>query len=83
MLLKSLEFTHQSGKKVKVIEIPVWEEDNLFTLKIKLRLQTFIKKISTDSNPKNVYSFKDYLKRTMKWQEYSKIYSIDILQNNA
>jgi hypothetical protein len=83
LLLKSLEFTHQSGQKVKVIEIPIWEEDNLFTLKIKFRLQTFITTISTDSNPKKTYSFRDYLKRTMKWHEYVEIYSTDILQHNA
>jgi hypothetical protein len=83
LLLKSLEFTHQSGQKVKVIEIPVWEEDNLFTLKIKLRLQTFVTKISTGSNPKRTYSFRDHLKKTMKWHEYVEIYSTDILENNA
>jgi hypothetical protein len=83
LLLKSLEYTHQSGQKVKVMEIPVWEEDNLFTLKIRFRLQTFITKINADSNPKNMYSFRDHLKKTLKWHEYTEIYKIDILKNNA
>ncbi|MFZ3588731.1 DUF2535 family protein [Bacillus sp. DJP31] len=83
MLLKSLEFTHQSGQKVKVMEIPVWEEDNLFTLKVKFRLQTFITRISTNPNPKKLYSFRDHLKKTLKWQEYTEIYKTDILKNNA
>lgn len=83
LLLKSLEFTHQSGQKVKVIGIPVWEKDNLFSLKIRVRLQTFITKISTDTNPKNLYSFRDHLKKTLKWQEYSEIYQSDMLKSNA
>ncbi|MFD1738382.1 DUF2535 family protein [Bacillus salitolerans] len=83
MLLKSLEFIHQNGQKVKVMEIPVWEEDNLTSLRVKLRLQTFITKISKDSTPKKMYSFRDHLKKTLKWHEYSEIYKTDILKNNA
>jgi hypothetical protein len=83
LLLKSLEFIHANGQKVKVTEIPLWEEDNLTSLRIKLRLQTFITKISKDSTPKNMYSFRDHLKKSLKWHEYAEIYKTDILKNNA
>ncbi|KFZ42903.1 DUF2535 domain-containing protein [Anoxybacillus flavithermus] len=83
MLFKSLEFKNVDGQKVKIIEIPVLEDDNLYQFIVKVRLQTFIAQVYASKNPKNVYSFKDYLKRVLKWPVYEQIFKSEILKNNA
>ncbi len=83
MLFKSLEFKNAVGQKVKVMEIPVLEEDNPYKFMIHVRLQTFITSIYGEKQTKKVYSFKDYLKRVLKWPDYQEIYKSDKLKNNA
>jgi hypothetical protein len=83
LLLKSLEFKHCSGQKVKIIEIPVLEEDNPFRFMIGIRLQTFMTNIYSDPHPKKVYSFREYLKKVLKWRDYQLLFKTDILKNNA
>lgn len=83
MLFKSLEFKHLNEQKVKVIEIPVLEHDNPYRFMISIRLEAFMSKIYNNQNPKNVYSFKEYLKRVLKWKQYELIFKEDILKHNA
>jgi hypothetical protein len=83
LLLKSLEFKHRSGQKVKVIEIPVLEEDSPYRFMIGLRLQSFITNIDSDPHPKKVYSFREYLKKVLKWRDYQLLFKTNILKNNA
>ncbi|MDQ0245402.1 hypothetical protein J2S09_002979 [Bacillus fengqiuensis] len=83
MLFKSLEFKHLNEQKVKVIEIPVLEDDNPYRFMISIRLEAFINKIYNNQNPKKVYSFKEYLKRVLKWKQYELIFKEDILKHNA
>ncbi|MBI0576025.1 DUF2535 family protein [Neobacillus cucumis] len=83
MLLKSLEFKTIVGQKVKVMEIPVLEEDSPFKFMIQVRLQTFITSIYKEQSPKRCYSFKEYLKKVMKWPDYEKLFKVDELKNNA
>ncbi|WP_078409705.1 DUF2535 family protein [Priestia abyssalis] len=83
MLFKSLEFKHLNEQKVKVIEIPVLEDDNPYRFMISIRLEAFINKIYNNQNPKKVYSFKEYLKRVLKWKQYELVFKEDILKHNA
>ncbi len=83
MLFKSLEFKNAVGQKVKVVEIPVLEEGNPYKFMIHVRLQTFITSIYGEMQAKKVYSFKEYLKRVLKWRDYQEIYKADQLKNNA
>ncbi|WP_456274322.1 DUF2535 family protein [Bacillus sp. AK031] len=82
MLLKSLEFKNCYGQKVRISEIPVLAQDNPFHFKVSIRLQIYISEIY--QNPlKKVYSFRDYLKKHLKWPEYQSIYHTVELKNNA
>lgn len=83
MLFKSLEFKNGDGQKVKIIEIPVLEDDNPYQFIVKVRLQTFIAQVYANQHPKKVYSFKEYLKRVLKWPVYEQIFKSEILKNNA
>ncbi|HYK72911.1 MAG TPA: DUF2535 family protein [Pseudoneobacillus sp.] len=83
MLFKSLEFKNVVGQKVKVMDIPVLEEDSRYYFMIQVRLQTFITSLSKESKAKRCYSFRDYLKRALKWPDYEEIFKTGELKNNA
>ncbi|WP_071461223.1 DUF2535 family protein [Bacillus massilinigeriensis] len=83
MLFKSLEFKNFIGQKVKVIDIPVLQEDSPHFFMIQVRLQTFITILYRDRKLGSVHSFRDYLKRTMKWPEYERLFTSGELKNNA
>ncbi len=83
MLFKSLEFKNDVGQKVKVTDIPVLEEDSPYYFLIQVRLQTFIRTLYREEKPKKCYSFRDYLKRALKWPDYEKLYESGELKNNA
>lgn len=83
MLFKSLEFKNAVGQKVKVVEIPVLEEDNPYNFMIHVRLQTFLTSIYGENQPKKVFSFKDYLKRVLKWPVYQAVFKAGELKHNA
>ncbi|WP_409251091.1 DUF2535 family protein [Bacillus sp. SCS-153A] len=82
MLLKSLEFKNCYGQKVTISDIPVLTQDNPLYFKINLRLQMYISEIYRAPR-KKVFSFRDYLKRHLKWPEYQSIYHTVELKNNA
>lgn len=83
MLLKSLEFKNVVGQKVKVMDIPVLEEENTYKFMIQVRLQTFITSVYKKPSTKTCYSFRDYLKKVMKWRDYEQLFLLDELKNNA
>ncbi|WP_316569884.1 DUF2535 family protein [Neobacillus sp. YIM B06451] len=83
MLLKSLEFKNAVGQKVKIVEIPVLEEGNPYSLMIRFRLQTFITSLYREKQPRKCYSFRDYLKRAMRWPDYEQLFNSVELKNNA
>ncbi|WP_044748359.1 DUF2535 family protein [Aeribacillus alveayuensis] len=83
MLFKSLEFKNVYGQKVKIIEIPVLEEDSTYRFMVQLRLKAFINKVYYSYNTKTVFSFRDHLKKVLKWPVYEQIFKEDILKNNA
>ena len=83
MLLKSLEFKLMSGQKVKIIDIPVLEEDNKYRFMLQIRLQKFLTTIYAQRQPKIIYSFKVYLKNKINWPDYEAIFGSYILKNNA
>ncbi|KON87522.1 hypothetical protein AF332_12240 [Sporosarcina globispora] len=83
MLFKSLEFKNAVGQKVKIVEIPVLAKDSPYYFMIQVRLNTFI--AATYANEKNSrnYSFREYLKRGLKWPVYEEIFKAPELKNNA
>lgn len=83
MLFKSLEFKNAVGQKVKITEIPVLEEDNPYKFMIQVRLQSFISSICFEKKPRKCYSFKDYLKKVLKWPDYKHLYEAGELRYNA
>ncbi|MBD1381595.1 DUF2535 family protein [Metabacillus arenae] len=83
MLLKSLEFKRLDGQKVKIVEIPVLEEDNHYYFLIQIRLQSFLTKLHSLKTPQQVYSFREYLKKLLKWPDYEAIFQSTILKHNA
>ena len=83
MLFKSLEFKNDVGQKVKVMDIPVLEEDSTYKFMIQVRLQTFLAAIDRETKPKRCYSFKEYLKKVMKWPDYEQLFNVAELKNNA
>ena len=83
MLFKSLEFKNDVGQKVKVMDIPVLEEDSTYKFMIQVRLQTFLASIDQESKPKKCYSFKEYLKKVMKWPDYEQLFKVGELKHNA
>jgi hypothetical protein len=83
LLFKSLEFKNVVGQKVKVMEIPVLEEDSPYYFLIQVRLQSFISSLYRDKQPKKCYSFRDYLKKALKWPVYQNVFQVPELKNNA
>jgi hypothetical protein len=82
VLLKSLEFKNGYGQKVRILDIPVLAQNNPLYFKVNLRLQMFMSEIYR-SPKKRDFSFRDYLKRHLKWPEYQSIYHSVELKNNA
>ncbi|MFZ7946737.1 MULTISPECIES: DUF2535 family protein [Bacillaceae] len=83
MLFKSLEFKNDVGQKVKVMDIPVLEEDSTYKFMIQVRLQKFLVSIDQETKPKRCYSFKEYLKKVMKWPDYEQLFKVGELKHNA
>lgn len=83
MLFKSLEFKTNNGQKVKITDIPVLNEASPHFYKINIRLAKFIKQIQASSSVKTTYSFREHLKKVLRWPEYELIYKTSILKNNA
>jgi uncharacterized protein Veg len=83
LLTKTIEFKSKDGRKVKILEIPVLKEDSPLYFRVNLKLNVFISKILKEQTRKTSFSFRDYLKNTMKWSDYEQIYHSEELRNNA
>lgn len=83
LLLKSLEFKNGVGQKVKVMEIPVLERNSPNYMLIQFRLQLFITTLYKKEKAKSCYSFRDHLKRVLKWPVYEEIFKAEELKSNA
>jgi len=83
LILKTIEFHTVNGQWVKITEIPVLEEDNPLRFRVQARLQAYMTAINNQSSPKLVYSFREYLKRVLKWPEYEQLFEVNPLLNNA
>jgi hypothetical protein len=83
LLLKSLEFKRSDGQQVKVTEIPLLKEDDPHFFMTRVRLEAYLKELYCSKRNKNVYSFREYLKRALKWQDYLAIYQREELKHNA
>ncbi|MEL3974670.1 DUF2535 family protein [Rossellomorea oryzaecorticis] len=83
MLTKTIEFKSKYGMKVKILEVPVLKEDSPLYFRVNLKLNAFISKVMKEHAQKTTYSFREYLKKTMKWSDYELIYYSEELKNNA
>jgi len=76
LLYKVLEFQNAFGQKIEVLEIPVIETDHHYYFLVQARLQIFVSSLYNKPQEKSCYSFRDYLKRKMKWSDYENLYGI-------
>lgn len=76
MLYKVLEFQNAFGQKIEVLEIPVIETDHRYYFLVQARLQIFVSSLYNKPQKKSCYSFRDYLKRKMKWSDYENLYGM-------
>ncbi|WP_121612576.1 DUF2535 family protein [Mesobacillus foraminis] len=83
MLYKSLEFKNVVGQKVKVIEIPVLATNNRYYFLVQSRLQFLINALYNERHVKDCYSFRDYIKRKIKWGDYQDVFYTEEFKNNA
>ncbi|XXM74261.1 DUF2535 family protein [Lysinibacillus sphaericus] len=83
MLTKTIEFKSNYGRKVKILEVPVLKEDSPLSFRVNLKLNAFIMNISKEETNRTAFSFREYLKKTMKWSDYEQIYHNTELKNNA
>lgn len=83
MLVKNLEFKNKNGQKVKIVDIPVFTKESPLYFKVNVKLNLFINKLDFNEQSQTVYSFRDYLKKVLKWNEYDHIYHDKELKNNA
>ncbi len=83
LLFKSLEFKNVVGQKVKIIDIPVMDKKHRYYFLIQFRLQTLMNILYKDIKGRKCCSFKDYLKRVVKWPIYEEIFKVPELKNNA
>ncbi|MED3553509.1 DUF2535 family protein [Cytobacillus praedii] len=83
MLFKSLEFKNAVGQKVKITEIPVLNKNSPDYFMIQVRLQAFIQSINGVQKEDAIYSYREYLKRVLKWPDYQKLFNAPELKNNA
>ncbi|ARW07174.1 DUF2535 family protein [Bacillus atrophaeus] len=83
MLLKSLEFKRRDGIQVKVTEIPVLREDENHFFMMNQNLQLYLKEVFSSDSRAQVYSFRQYMKRRMKWKDYQAIFHQESLKHNA
>ncbi|WP_308160494.1 MULTISPECIES: DUF2535 family protein [unclassified Bacillus (in: firmicutes)] len=70
-------------QKIKVIEIPVLDQNNCYYFMIQVRLQKFISFLYNNPQEKSCFSFREYLKRKMSWSDFNDLFSLKEFKNNA
>ncbi|MEK4200400.1 DUF2535 family protein [Cytobacillus sp. FSL K6-0265] len=84
LICKSLEFRNVFGQKVKITDIPLVDKGSPCFFLVHIRLQQFVTKIyHMDHCKTTVYSFKEYLKRVMKWSDVEMVFQTKELKSNA
>ncbi|MFS0656726.1 DUF2535 family protein [Bacillus sp. 179-C3.3 HS] len=83
MLLKTICFRRMDGVQIKVTEIPVLRGDETYSFMLTLRLDAFLKKVYVSKGKRDIYSFREDVKRNVKWSTYEKIYQELTLKHNA
>ncbi|MDM5298445.1 YpmP family protein [Bacillus pumilus] len=83
MLLKTICFRRMDGIQIKVTEVPVLKGDETYCFMLTFRLEAFLKKVSVSKGKRDVYSFREDVKRSVKWSTYEQIYQEPTLKYNA
>ncbi|MBT2575371.1 DUF2535 family protein [Bacillus sp. ISL-51] len=83
MLLKSLEFKRRDGIQVKVTDIPVVTEGEHYFFQIHQHLELYLREVFASQSVRTVYSFRQYVKRRMKWKDYEAVFNQEMLKHNA
>ncbi|MGM0903918.1 MAG: DUF2535 family protein [Bacillota bacterium] len=76
-----MEFKNIYGQKVKVVDIPVLEIEDRHYFIIQVRLQNLVSSLYETPQPKSCYSFRDYVKRKMKWSDFEEIFTLRDYKN--
>ncbi|WP_209121106.1 DUF2535 family protein [Alkalihalobacillus sp. BA299] len=82
MLYKTVEFQNVVGQKLKVVDIPVVARSHRHFFMIQARLQMFISPLYNQRQTKDCFSFRDYLKRKIKWSDFENLFHIDNRKSN-
>ncbi|MDQ0228477.1 DUF2535 family protein [Metabacillus niabensis] len=80
---KSLEFKNIVKQRIKVIEIPVLKTDHHYYFIVQVHLQSYISLLYNKPQDKHVFSFREYLKRKMKWSDFNDLFGIQEFKSNA
>ncbi|MBQ4818032.1 YpmP family protein [Bacillus pumilus] len=83
MLLKTICFRRMDGAQIKVTEVPVLKGDEPHGFMLTFRLEAFLKKVYVSKGKRTVYSFREDVKRNVKWSTYEQIYQEPTLKHNA
>ncbi|MFP3326453.1 DUF2535 family protein, partial [Planococcus sp. SIMBA_160] len=74
-------FRRMDGDQIKVTEIPVLKGDETYCFMLTFRLEAFLKKVYVSKGKRDVYSFREYVKRNVKWSTYEQIYQQPTLKH--
>jgi predicted GTPase len=74
LFYKRIEFKNAVGQKVKVTEIPVLGSNDRYYFMIQARLQLFISSLYNNPQEKSSYSFREYLKRKIRWSDFEDLF---------
>jgi predicted GTPase len=77
---KRIEFINITGQKVKVTDIPVLGSTDRNYFMIQARLQIFISSLYYNPQEKSSYSFREYLKRKIRWSDFEDLF-YDVKEN--
>lgn len=83
LIFKSLEFKNAVGQKVKIIDIPLLNKESPYFFQVQVRLQKFITAVFHAQDNGSTYSFKEHLKKVMRWPDYDQIFQAPKLKSNA
>ncbi|MBD8069133.1 DUF2535 family protein [Bacillus sp. PS06] len=85
MLYKTLEFKNVDGQFVKIIDIPFLDESNHYYFMVQIRLQKYLSSLYQEPQiqDRTSYSFRDYMKRKLKWADYKELFELESYKNNA
>lgn len=82
-MYKTLEFKNVIGQMVKVIDIPLLDQNNRYYFIVQGRLQLFVSFLYNQPSEKKIFSFRDHLKQKIGWPDYKELFYIQEFKDHA